>query len=391
MNLTIIHAIHSIDPAHGGTTEAVRLLSRTPAHLRSVVISSDDPETRWGSDWPCEVRLLGPAKSKFGWTPNWGAGLGELLQPGAVVVVHGLWQYHAVAAARAADKAGVPVIIYPHGMLDPWALRQSRWLKLTAWWAFNRRVFRLASCVCFTTEDERRLAAPKLRNIRARQVVVPLGVEGPPASTESLRLECEPSHPAQSGKRIFLFLGRLHPKKGCDLLLEAFARWREAHDAGRTVHLRFVGPPCTDHFMQRLVTQCADLGLKMDEDVSFAGGVNGRGKWRELAAAEVLVLPSHQENFGIVVAEALACQVPVLLSDKVNTAPFIEEYSAGLVADDSVAGTLQLLQGWSAKSADEKMHCRENARRLYLAHFDMEKARRRFLDVVEDMQAGKRC
>ena len=383
MNLSIIHVIHSIDPAHGGTTEAARLLAQTKAPVRSIVLSSDDPASGWGKDWPCTVRMLGPGRTKFGWTPNWEAGLRDLLQPGAVVVVHGLWQYHALAAARAARRANVPMLVYPHGMLDPWALRQSQWLKWATWWAFNRKVFRQAAGVCFTTEDERRLAAPKLGDICGSQVIVPLGVEEPPDSTEMLKAEFESAHPALAGRRVLLFLGRLHPKKGCDMLLEAFARWQSADDPGKSVHLRLVGPPHALHYQLELERQCQALGLSIGQDVSFAGSVAGRNKWRELAAAEVLVLPSHQENFGIVVAEALACGVPVLLSDKVNTAPAIAEHGAGLVADDTVAGTLQLLQGWARKSADEKTAIRRLARKLYVTQFAIQTARRRFLDVVE--------
>ncbi len=387
MTSSIIHVIHSIDPEHGGTTEAVRLLAQMPDSVRSTVLSSDDPKTGWGREWSCPVRLLGPARTKLGWTPNWKAGLRDLLVPGAVVVIHGLWQYHALAAAMAARAANVPVLVFPHGMLDPWALRQSRWLKWAVWWAFYRKVFKQAACVCFTTEDERRLAAPRLGKISGGQVIVPLGVEEPPDTLDVLKTESDRAQPALAGRRIFLFLGRLHPKKGCDMLLQAFALWQETDDPGRTVHLRFVGPPYTTHFKGELERQCSALGLKIGADVSFAGGVAGRGKWRELAAAEVLVLPSHQENFGIVVAEALACAVPVLLSDKVNTASFVAEYHAGLVAEDTVAGTLQLLQGWSRKSADEKIATRQQARQLYVSKFAIQTALRHFLEVVEDSAA----
>ncbi|WP_395739492.1 glycosyltransferase [Prosthecobacter sp.] len=383
MPLSIIHVIHSIDPAHGGTSEAVRLLAGTEGAVRSVVLSADDPACGWGADWPCPVRLLGPTKTKFGWTRNWEAGLRDVLKPGAVLVVHGLWQYHVLAASRAARRAGVPVLIYPHGMLDPWALRQSRWLKLVTWWAFNRKVFQRAAGVCFTTEDERRLAAPKLGKISGAQVIVPLGVEEPPDSLAVLKAEFEAAHAALAGRRIFVFLGRLHPKKGCDMLLEAFARWRAAEDPGGAVHLRLVGPPHSPAYQAELEQQCRALGLKIGRDVSFAGNVVGRAKWRELAAAEVLVLPSHQENFGIVVAEALACEAPVLLSDKVNTAPAVAEHGAGVMADDTVEGTLQLLQTWGQMSAAEKVAARVKARRLYEEQFGVRQARQRFLEVVE--------
>lgn len=387
MNLSIIHVVHSIDPGHGGTTEAVRMLARTPETVKTTVLSADSPDANLSRGWPCPVRLFGPPKTKFGWTPRWRAGIADLLQPGAVVVVHGLWQYHAFVASRQAARARVPVLIYPHGMLDPWSLQQSRWLKQAAWWAFNRQVFQSAAGVCFTTEDERRLAAPKLGSIPGDQWIVPLGVEEPPDAVEILKTEFQSLNPSLAGRRLFLFLGRLHPKKGCDMLLEAFARWRSVNDQGKTAHLRFVGAPHATHFQTELEQQCSSLGLHIGQDVSFAGGVQGRVKWRELAAAEVLVLPSHQENFGLVVAEALACGVPTLLSDKVNTAPTIAGARAGLVADDTVDGAYQLLQGWHSMSETAKAECRCKARNLYVDHFSIQIARRRFLDVVEQTAA----
>lgn len=386
MIASIIHVIHSIDPAHGGTTEAVRLLSQMPGPISSVVLSADDPVKEWGSDWPCQVRLLGPAMTKFGWTPNWNLGLRDLLQPGTVVVVHGLWQYHALAASRAARVANVPLLVYPHGMLDPWALRQSRWLKTAVWWGFNRRVFRQAAGVCFTTEEERSLAASRLGSIPGKQVIVPLGVEEPPDSIQALKAGFLHAHPEFDRKSLFLFLGRLHPKKGCDLLLRAFSQWRAAgYDPQREAHLRFAGPPHESRYQTELEQLCLQLGLELGSDVSFAGALMGRDKWAALAAAEVLVLPSHQENFGLVVAEALACELPVLLSDKVNTAPFIEQHGAGLVAPDTVEGTLRLLRGWSQQPAAARLLVRRRARLLYEDQFSVHQARSRFLDVVQEV------
>ena len=385
MPQSIIHAIHSIDPGHGGTTEAVRLLAWMHGSVSSTVLSADDPVSGLGADWPCQTRLLGPARTKFGWTSNWGRGLQDLLVPGAVLVIHGLWQYHVYAAARAARSAGVPYLIFPHGMLDLWALQQSRWLKQMAWCLYNCRVFQQASGVCFTTEDERRLAAPKLKKIPGRQLIVPLGVEGPPEAPDILKAEFFKDHPALAGRRVFLFLGRLHPKKGCDMLLKAFAGWQAAHDPGRLAHLRLAGPPHDPAYQAELERLCQSLGLKIGPDVSFAGTVAGRDKWRELSAAEVLVLPSHQENFGLVVAEALACSVPVLLSDKVNTAPFIAEHGAGVVADDTVEGTFRLLQEWSFKTAESQALARLQACQLFQQRFGVESSRRRFLDVVHEV------
>lgn len=384
MNLSIIHAIHSIDPAHGGTTEAVRLLVGPHSQVESRVVSADDPANDWWSDWPCPVHKAGPASTKFGWSPGWERELHAHVKPGSVVVIHGLWQYHVIAAFRHARRANVPVLVFPHGMLDPWALRQSRWKKRLAWWAFNRRVLRNSACVCFTTEEERSLATTVLGESRGRLEIVPLGVDDPPDTVAQLRFEFDSAHPDLADRRVFLFLGRLHPKKGCDMLLEAYARWKEdGPDA--PMHLRFAGPAHHPAYQAELERLCGSLGLHIGREVSFAGMVEGRDKWRALAKAEALLLPSHQENFGIVVAEALACGVPVLLSDKVNTSALVHEFGAGIVAEDTIEGTLKLLQQWGGWPAAQQSHARDQARSLHFKHFSRRPAQERFFRVVEQV------
>ncbi|HEY1965436.1 MAG TPA: glycosyltransferase, partial [Acidobacteriaceae bacterium] len=108
-----------------------------------------------------------------------------------------------------------------------------------------------------------------------------------------------------------------------------------------------------------------------------------RLKWSALAAAEVFALPSHQENFGIAVAESLACAVPVLISREVNIWREIEAANAGFVAPDTVAGTISLLTQWQQLSEPERSAMRQNARQCFQEHFDIEHSAARLLDVIE--------
>lgn len=379
--IRIAHAIHSIDPSHGGTVEAVRLLAKPAAGADAIVFSSDGPTNDWAGGWPARVVRTGPSSRRLGWNRNWRRMLRVELGEVQAAVIHGLWQYHGRACAAECARMGIPYFVFPHGMLDPWALRQSKWLKRAAWWAFNRRVVKHAAGLCFTTLEEQALAAPMTAAIQTTNLLVPLGVEEPPAPPELLKQEFNRRHPELAGRAVLLFLGRLHPKKGCDMLLEAFAGWRRLGGAG-AVHLRLAGPADDRAFFAALQQQCRGLGLEMGADVSFPGMVTGRDKWIELCGAEAMILPSHQENFGLVVGEALACGRPVLLSDKVNTCKSVAAHAAGLVEPDTVAGTQALLTRWGGLSPAERGEMSQRARQLYLEQFSADNARQLFVHTV---------
>jgi glycosyltransferase involved in cell wall biosynthesis len=178
------------------------------------------------------------------------------------------------------------------------------------------------------------------------------------------------SFPELQGKRVLLFLGRIHPKKGCDLLVEAFAAVGQSESSW---HLVMAGPD--DVGMQAVLAQhAARLGLK---NITWTGMLEGDLKWGALHAAEAFVLPSHQENFGIAVTEALACGTPVLISNKVNIWREIVADGAGLVEDDSLAGTRQLLRSWFDLSAAERELMANNAAQCFTRRFHIHSAARR--------------
>ncbi len=155
------------------------------------------------------------------------------------------------------------------------------------------------------------------------------------------------SFPELRNKRLLLFLGRLHEKKGCDLLIDAFAAVSRENPA---LHLVLAGPDAGG-MQAALSRRAAALGLSA---ITWTGMLRGDAKWGAFRAAEAFVLPSHQENFGIAVTEALACGVPVLISKRVNIWREIEQDNAGLVDDDTAAGTQRLLRRWLALAPAER-------------------------------------
>jgi len=377
----VLHVIHSLDRERGGPAEGVRQLVAAGSDLGDAheVLTLDSPEAMRRLDLDAALYALGPAHGRYGWTPRLGRWLRAHASGCDALIVHGLWQYHGLAVRRAALHAAVPYYVFCHGMLDPWFRKQyplKHLKKLLYWKAVEHRVLRDAQAVLFTTEEEARLAPASFGSFAARTAVVGFGVELD-ASAESATAEAFLArHPESRGRRNVIFLGRLHPKKGCDLLLDAYAQ--VARNDPR-LHLVMAGP---DQVGWRAGLDSHAQRLGIDDRISWSGMLEGPLKWSALHAAEVFVLPSHQENFGIAVAEALAVGVPVLVSDKVNIWREVVADGAGFADADTLAGTVTLLRRWLDLSGTERAAMRDRARACYASRFRMAATARRLRDAM---------
>jgi glycosyltransferase involved in cell wall biosynthesis len=179
-----------------------------------------------------------------------------------------------------------------------------------------------------------------------------------------------------SGKRFLLYLSRIHEKKGCDNLIRAFAHLAKKDSE---ILLAFVGPDPTN-WIPELKGIAESLGIS--DRVLWPGMLTGDDKWGAFMAAEAFVLPSHQENFGIVVAEALASGTPVLISNKVNIWREIQAAGAGIVEDDTLEGTVRLLESWSKLTDLERRDMAEKAKSCFLQNFEIKAAVESLLQVT---------
>ncbi|MBA3467150.1 MAG: glycosyltransferase [Gemmatimonadaceae bacterium] len=186
-----------------------------------------------------------------------------------------------------------------------------------------------------------------------------------------------------NGKEVILYLSRITRKKGCDLVIRAFG---EAFVTNPELRLVMAGPD--ENYTSELIRLTADLGI--EDKVVWPGKLAGDLKWGAFASADVFVLCSHQENFGVAVAEALACGVPVLISDKVNIHREITGARAGLVAPDTLAGAGKLFSDWAGTGKDERAAMGRRARELYLSSFGVEEMAESFLEIIEGRVLGWR-
>jgi glycosyltransferase involved in cell wall biosynthesis len=268
-------------------------------------------------------------------------------------------------------------------MLDPWFKRTYPRKHLKKWlywpWA-DYRVLRDAAAVCFTAEDERRLARESFWLYRARERVVTLGIPAPSGDAAGQRAAFLTAHPALRGREFVLFLGRIHPKKGVDFLLRGYAETLARDPSAPALVL--AGPVGDEAHRQQLVAEIARLGLA--DRVAWVPMLTGDAKWGALHACAAFALISHQENFGVAVVEALACGKPVLLSDQINIWREIVADGAGLAASASAAGATEVLGQWRALGEAGRAAMGAAARECFAQRFEIERAARVIGDALAE-------
>lgn len=381
----VLHVIRKLDPAWGGPVEGVRnLTGRALARGYNVeIVCLDEASSPWLASWRPKIHPMGGERSTYGFSRKLDQWLSSNLTRFDVVVVHGIWMYFSYAVWKATRKTPVPYFLFIHGALDPWFKTQYpvKHLKKIAYWRmFEYKVLRDAQAVLFTTEEEKRLAENAFVPYHCKPAVIGYGITKPQHSEgfdkQSTIRRLTAKHPELGNRSFLLFLARIHEKKGIDLLLKAYAACRSS--LGETAVL--IAGPGNSQVIAPLKKLASTLGI--GEDIVWTGPLYGESKYDTMRAADAYVLPSHQENFGISVVEALACGTPVLISNKVNICREIQASGAGLVEPDDVEGTTSLLRGWASLSRQRKMDMQANAIQCFASNFDITVTSDRFFNVL---------
>ncbi|MHB1022618.1 MAG: glycosyltransferase [Acidobacteriaceae bacterium] len=377
--MRFLHLIRSVDPRGGGPVEVLRQLGKVHQGLGHAVeaCSLDDPEIPAVKNFPMGIHAFGPVQQSYGYSTRMAKWLTANRHTYNAVVVHGLWQYPLHVAYT--ELAGhVPYFVYPHGMLDPWFNQQFylKHLKKVAYWhLIGRRALDAAAALIFTTDEELQRSSRAFFPYQWHALISPLGIEEPPAATTD-KMFLWAQWPMLKDAKYLLFFGRIHPKKGCDLLLRGFAHVCKQDPQLRLVMAGPVDPPYLKQ-MQSLARE-----LQIERQVDWTGMMSGGLKWELLRQADAFILPSHQENFAIAAAEALAVGTPALLSDKVQIWHDVVAANAGLAAPDTLEGTVSLLERWVALPAEQKERMRANAMACYKSRFTAEISGLKMLEQV---------
>lgn len=300
-----LEVVQSLALENGGTSVAIPALARATSRTgryddgvlhfsppdRSVVKEGDMQDVLHRPCAKFDLLLPGSARTF----------LAEAVSAADVLQIHGIWSGHSFAALRMASRFGKPAIVSAHGMLDRWALRHSRWKKIPYSALVERRGLERATCFRALTRVE--VENYRAFGLNAPVAVLPNGIAAPERVSPAGFLR---QYPHLSGKKILLFLGRLHRKKGVDLLVSA---WREVSVKFPDAHLVIAGPD--DGAFDTLPAEASG-------SITVCGLLAGEMKWSALAAASAFTLPSFSEGLSMAILEALWMGLPVLITRECN-------------------------------------------------------------------------
>jgi glycosyltransferase involved in cell wall biosynthesis len=379
--MRILNVIPTLNPASGGPAEGV--LQSSLAMLEGghdvEVVCLDAPHAPWVKNSPLTVRALGPSPQRYCYNSRLVPWLRNNAARFDTVIVHSLWNYASVGSWQALRRGNTPYLIFTHGMLDPWfniGRPIKRLLRKSYWRLIQGRILRDAALVLFTTEEECRLAKIDYAGYSYHERIVGYGAATPNGNPAFQVKEFRRSIPTLLDRRFILFLSRIHPKKGCDLLIKAFA---DVAHCDPTLDIVLAGP---DEIGWKSDLQRLAKRLGVDNRIHWPGLLTGDTKWGALIGADAFVLPSHQENFGVAVAEAMACGTPVLITDKVNIWREVKANNAGLVTSDDVYGVTHQLRDFMVLSPDIRDQMRQNARTAFEQHFTVGAASQNLLEAA---------
>lgn len=370
-----------VDPCQGGPTEGALQQTTLLAQMgiETHFASLESPDNPYVCNCENKVFAFGVGPMPSGWrrflpwlydrvAPNYVPWLKSHVDDYDLVIVHGLWNYGVHGAWRALSASQTPYVVFTHGMLDPWFKRVSplkNLMKQISWWRCEGPLLAHAAAVLFTTEEECMLARNAFYPYRIKEKVINYGTADVPDSVDVQIAAFRALLPALENRSYILFLSRIHPKKGCDMLLEAFAGVAQGN---ADIDLVMAGPDQVG-WVPALKRLAERLGIS--GRVHWPGMLTGDTKWGAFRGAEAFILPSHQENFGIAVAEAMAAETPVLISDKVNIWREIASEQAGMVRPDTPEGVRMLLQDFFDTDQQERHRMGKRARAAFLAHFEI--------------------
>lgn len=386
--MKILRIISTMHPSSGGPCQGIRnsIGAQRLLGVENEVVCFDDAAMDYGTQDDFIIHKIGPAKGPYAYAPKFKEWLSLNASQYDAIVIHGLWLYNNYGTYKILGKLKAqksnkvpPVFIMPHGMLDPYFQKapERKWKALrnsVFWHLFEKSAVNNAEGLLFTCQRELELARETFSDYKPKKEMnVSYGVKPPPAKIPEHIVYFKKKYGIEESEPYWLFLSRIHSKKGIDLLLESYEELR----MDRALPKLVVAGPLDKAYAQGLKAKYAY------ENIIFTDLLQGDEKWAALYGADFFILPSHQENFGIAIVEALACGTPVAITTKVNIYEEIQNADAGLIFEDTKASTTDCLKNIAAISEDRLLEMRKNASNCYALNYQPNAAAEKFINVIK--------
>ncbi|TDN98223.1 glycosyltransferase [Sunxiuqinia elliptica] len=361
--MKILHIVASIDINKGGPSKSVSDLSLNQSKLNydTSIITTPSPNPYISISSDVHLNFIEKLSYK--------KILNEIANHGKYDILHGhgIWLPPVHNMAKVARKNNLPYIITPRGMLEPWALNAGKWKKKLALMIYQRKDLANAACIHATAKME----AENIRKLGFRNpiAIIPNGIDLSEFPLKKLQSKKE--------KKTILFLSRIHPKKGIEILIEAWQQLNETLKQGWLIEIAGNGDYKYISSLNHLIQE---RGLH--KEIKIIGPQFGTAKLETYSRADLFVLPTYSENFGIVVAEALACGVPVITT-KGTPWEELNNYNAGKWIDIGVEPLKETLNKFLALSDEDRSIMGKNGRKLIEQNYSIEQVASKMIDLYK--------
>lgn len=388
--MKLLHVITSMDSKAGGMSQALRNINPFVIgnNVDVEVVCLDNKELDYNISDSFVIHKLGNGKTSYQYQPLLLGWLKKNAFNYEFIIVHGLWQYHNLAVYQTIkyfkkkNKKVPQVMIMPHGMLDPYFQKATdrKWKALRneiVWRYIEKKCINAADAVFYTCQEEMRLAATTFKGYNPKKTInVGFGIQSPPQNCSEFGSAFYEICPAVANKKHWLFLSRIHEKKGVDILIKAYHELSKQNSS--IPELVIAGPKESDYAKQ-MIKLASD-----NSKIHFPGMLQGAEKWGAFYNCQIYLLPSHQENFGIAIVEAMACEKPVLISKNVNIWKEINDGDGGYILDNlDVASLRGKLLEISRNTDFEIFKKGTNALNIFANKFDVNKSTQFLVDILK--------
>mgnify|MGYP005610217281 FL=1 len=355
--MKVIHYIASIDKSGGGTTEYIRLLTKGLKNEISLSIATGISRNPINIDG-IPIKFFNCSLARWFSLSKEFCDFLESEKPD-IVHINGIWSPQNWGFQKTAQKLGIKVIVSPHRMVKIWIIDNNQKKKKIALFVYQKKALKRSVCLHATAQME----ADNIGILGYKNPIhiIPNGID----------IHDVKEIKTHYGTRKMVFLSRIHPKKGIELLLEA---WRNCNTNGWTLEIAGNGD---ENYISKLNQSAQDL-----HNVHFVGAIYGEAKWKFLQSADVMILPTHSENFGIVVAEALAVGVPVITTQGTPWED-LEIHQCGWWIKLSVSNLEKIITKITHTPADELRNMGIHGRKLVEDKYEMKVVTKSIIDLYK--------
>ena len=377
-SVKLLRIISTLDPKYGGPSKAIidNSLYLVSKGIKVDIITNDLRNSNFYKNSKLKIINIGKKYFSKSFNPLLFFWILKNKHNYNRFIVHGIWELNTIVANLLLKNN---YYVFTHGQLDPYFQSEKlNTLKKKIYWFFIEQKNLINSkSLLLTSVNEKRLLNNTFVNTKnIKKTVVEYGIKKPKINIKKLEKIFNTNFKILRNKKFFLYLGRFHKKKGCEILLKSM---KTILSKNKKIYLLMAGP--SNDYKTDLINLSKELGI--EENIIWSDFLKTDLKWASIVRCEAMVLSSHGENFGISIIESLSMSRPVLITNKVNTATYIKKTKSGFVSNNTIYSFYKILNDFLKLKNKSKEKMRKNAFNCYSKYFNLINSSNKFVSLLK--------